>query len=121
MGAWGGVGHGAWGMGHGRMGGRGRGGQAAAGVGMGAWAAWVGMGRPGSAWAHGQHGAVVPGGVGGRARWCGRSCLVAWAVVPETQVTRHDKKISCIMTAQKKRVRELVPDAPMWVAYASKL
>ena len=33
--------------------------------------------------------------------------------VPETQVTRHDKKISCIMKAQKKRVRELVPDAPM--------
>ena len=69
----------------------------------------MGMGRRGSAWAHGR--------MGGH----GRMVAVAW-VAPETQVTRHDKKISCIMKTQKKARPELVPQTRLWVGrYANKL
>ena len=68
-------------------GGRGRGGVGAGGGGRG-------------------RGGVVPGGGG-------RGGVVAVADAPETQVTPHDKKISCLVTAQKKGASGCIPDAPM--------
>ena len=74
----------------GRMGGGGVAAWAVMGRGVGAWAAW----------AHGGgHGAVVA--VGG-------------VDAPETQVTPHDKKISCLVTAQKKARPGLVSQTRLW-------
>ena len=60
-----------------------------------------GMGGMGGHGTHGRRGGMV---------------AVAWRrwIAPETQVTPHDKKISCLVTAQKKGAsRTSVPDAPM--------
>ena len=95
MGAWA---HGRrWAWAHGRMGRRGAWAHGSA-WGMGAWAhgrRW----RPGSAWGMGAW-----GGVGHGRSW----------IAPETQVTPHDKKISCITKTQKKARPELVFQTRLW-------